>query len=188
MKLIVGLGNPGKKYEKTRHNIGFRILDYLKKTWHLPCFRFNKDFEAEIIKFDYNSEKVILAKPQTFMNLSGRAVQAIIRYFKIDSSDLIVIYDDIDIPLGKIRINRDGSAAGHKGLQSIIDYLNTDKILRIRVGIKLEIEKKMTIEKFVLQKFSKKEEAVIEDVLSHSLSAIEMILSEQINQAMNKYN
>jgi PTH1 family peptidyl-tRNA hydrolase len=141
MKLIVGLGNPGKKYENTRHNVGFLAMDKIViklkvKSYKVEDFKYEKKFDAEVVKFKLKDEDIILAKPQTFMNLSGNAVKKIVDFYKLNpSKDLIVVYDDIDISLGKIRIRQEGSSAGHNGLQSIIDELGTDSFMRVRIGI-----------------------------------------------------
>jgi peptidyl-tRNA hydrolase, PTH1 family len=153
MKIIVGLGNPGKKYENTRHNVGFlamdKIIEKISNNQHptsnqypisniqyLQPFKLDKKFDAEMAKLKLGNEDIILVKPQTFMNLSGKAVKKIVDFYKINpEKDLIVVYDDIDIPLGKTRIRAEGSAAGHNGLQSIIDELGTDRFMRVRIGI-----------------------------------------------------
>ncbi|MFH1661693.1 MAG: aminoacyl-tRNA hydrolase [Candidatus Falkowbacteria bacterium] len=172
MKIIVGLGNPGKKYENTRHNVGFMAVDAMaNEKW-----KFNKKFNAEIS----NSENAILIKPQTFMNNSGRSVQAIMSFYKLlpkklgvmkiknsDLSDVLtVIHDDLDIELGKYKISSDSRSAGHNGVQSIINHLKTKKIKRIRIGIKTESTQNIPTEKFVLQKFNKEEMEIINKLLS----------------------
>src|SRR5689334_19392192 len=139
MKLIIGLGNPGKQYENTRHNAGFIILDEIRKALDFPEFKFDNKFDAEISTGDYKLEaisyKLILAKPQSFMNLSGQAVKKIMDFYKIPVENIAVIHDDLDIELGKYKLSDDASAAGHNGVQSIIDHLGTQKFRRIRVGI-----------------------------------------------------
>lgn len=188
MKLIIGLGNPGKEYEKTRHNCGFLAVCNLQKTLNesFDDFKFNKKFNALISQGDFNEEKIILAMPQTFMNNSGKSVSALINYYKLNSLDLIVIHDDIDLPLGKIRISKNVSSAGHKGIQSIIDYLGTKNFIRFRIGIKSN-EIRDTSE-FVLQKFTKEEQKIISKNLQKINLAFKMILEKGINEAMNKYN
>lgn len=161
MKLIIGLGNPGNKYKKTRHNIGFMVIDEITTNFQFPIFNFKSIFNAEISKKILKNQKIILVKPQTFMNNSGRAVKAIIDYYKITTEDIIVIHDDIDLDLGEIKMQQDRSSAGHNGVQSIIDSIGTKDFTRIRIGIK-PINKEISIdtEKFVLQKFTKEEEIV----------------------------
>lgn len=162
MKMIIGLGNPGAKYQKTRHNLGFLVIEEIRKHFGLPPFSFNKKFEAEICKSELNGEKVILAKPQTFMNLSGRAVKKIIDFYKLKKDDFLIILDDIDLDFGKIRIREKGSAGGHKGLESIIKEISNQNFFRIRVGIKNKIGERET-EKYVLENFRKKEMEIIKE-------------------------
>jgi len=149
MILIVGLGNPGKKYEKTRHNIGFRVIDSL-------------DFAQD--------KDVILLKPQTFMNNSGRAVKSLTTKYKIPATNIIVVHDDIDLPIDTIRISKNSSSAGHKGVQSIINELGTKDFMRLRVGI--NNKSKSDAEKFVLEKFTKTEEKQLPEIIK---KAAEMI-------------
>lgn len=157
MYLIVGLGNPGTKYELTRHNVGFLVLDKLAAD-----FKVEKKFNAEITKID----DALLIKPQTFMNLSGQAVQAVISFYKINPADLIVIHDDLDIAFGDFKIQQNRSAAGHHGVQSIIESLGTQNFTRIRIGIKNpEQQANLPTEDFVLRKFTAEELVEIEKVL-----------------------
>lgn len=165
MKIIIGLGNHGKQYLGTRHNIGFEFLDNLKKEMALPEFEFNKKFNAEIS----TKEKTILMKPQTFMNLSGETVRKILDFYKLSADDILVIHDDKDIALGEYRLAEDSSSAGHNGVQNIIDNLGTQKFKRIRIGIALSSDLSAgalaKTEDFVLQKFSDEEKEKIEKVL-----------------------
>ena len=151
MKLITGLGNPGKKYKKTRHNAGFQAVDFL--VGKDVKWSDNKKSNAKI----YKVENTIFAKPQTFMNDSGKAVRALMDYYKIDAKDVVVIYDELNLPLGEIRVRENGSSAGHNGIKSIISHLGTDKFVRIRIGISNEKKEKIPAEKFVLKKFPRKE-------------------------------
>ena len=169
MILIVGLGNPGKKYEKTRHNIGSRIIDELESL---------------------NLENVVLAKPTTFMNESGKAVKSLTKNYKLKTINLFIIHDDIDLPLGKIRIGIGRGAAGHKGVESIINELKTKNFIRFRIGIKPEpyTLTPKTLDRFVLQKFNKEEEKIIKEVIKKIVEAIEMTLKEGLEKAMSKYN
>lgn len=129
-KLIIGLGNPGKQYDKTRHNVGFMVVDYLASKSNID-FKSHKKSNSEIAEYD----NLILAKPQTFMNNSGNVVKKLIGYFNIANDDVLVVYDDVDIELGKVRYKTEGSSAGHKGMQSIIDNLGTNETKRIRIGV-----------------------------------------------------
>ena len=153
MKLIIGLGNPGTKYKKTRHNIGFMVIDFLIK---------NEEF---------NSKKVKLIKPQTFMNNSGQEVKKIVDYYKIPIENIIIIHDDIDLSLGEIKVQQNRSSAGHKGVQSIIDNLGTQDFIRMRIGIKPE-ELKINTEKFVIQKFTEEEQKIINKTIKKSADLI----------------
>jgi PTH1 family peptidyl-tRNA hydrolase len=162
MNLIIGLGNPGRQHENTRHNVGFMVLDKISNN-----FKFVKKFNCEIAKLG----DAIFAKPQTFMNLSGQAVQAIMSFYKINSEDLVVIHDDLDIELGDFKIQKNRSSAGHNGVQSIIDSIGTKDFTRIRVGIKNE-QPNIVAEKFVLGRFGKEELGVVSGVIEKIKVAI----------------
>lgn len=186
MKLIVGLGNPGKKFEKTRHNLGFRIIDELKKKNKFSRFVLVKEFNSLISKGKIAEKEVILAKPQTFMNNSGKAVKALFSHFKIPTSNLFVVHDDLDLPLGKFKISFAKGSANHKGVQSIIDELKTKEFYRFRVGI--NPNSKVKDKNFVLEKFNKKEEKILKGVIENVLNAIELALKEGVPKAMSYYN
>ena len=190
MILIISLGNPGKKFQKTRHNLGFRIIDEFAKKNSFPRFKLLKKFRAEISKGEVAGQKVILAKPQTFMNESGRAVKLLTKTFRLKPETLFLIHDDIDLPLGKIRISKGRGSGGHKGVQSIIDELGTKNFFRFRVGIKSKTYnlKPMALEMFVLQKFNKEEEKILREVIEKIVEAIEFSLKEGIEKAMKEYN
>lgn len=169
MKFIIGLGNPGKKYIKTRHNIGFRIVDQFAKENNFPQFKLSKKFNSLISE----DKKTILAKPQTFMNNSGQAIKSLAVFYK--SSDFVVVHDDIDLPLGKIKIVKNRGSAGHKGVESIIKELGNKNFVRIRIGIQPQKGKPKTTEKFVLQKFNPEEE---NSIIKESIKALEGIIKE----------
>ena len=175
MKLIIGLGNPGEKFEKTRHNAGFLTVDKIANSIQHSVFSIQQKFNAEISNGIIDNEKIILAKPQTFMNNSGQAVKAIINYYKIDPKDIIVIHDDLDIPLGEYKISKNKNSGGHKGVQSIIDHLGTKDLSRIRIGIMVE-DKKTPTEKFVLEKFSKEEMGVVNETIEEIKNEIVRLL------------
>ncbi|KKQ27160.1 MAG: Peptidyl-tRNA hydrolase [Candidatus Magasanikbacteria bacterium GW2011_GWC2_37_14] len=176
MKLIIGLGNPGKEYLKTRHNVGFMVLDALQKKLVLSGasnWELSKKFNAEICGLTLNNEKIVLTKPLTFMNNSGEAVQLIAHFYKLTVKDLIVVHDDKDLKLGDIRVQKDRSDAGHNGVKSIIEHLKTQNFIRVRVGIASENEKKMKdTAKFVLNKFGLLERKKVEEVINRSLEEI----------------
>ncbi|PIR76788.1 MAG: aminoacyl-tRNA hydrolase [Candidatus Magasanikbacteria bacterium CG10_big_fil_rev_8_21_14_0_10_42_10] len=163
MKLIVGLGNPGKRYEKTRHNAGFLLVDELQKLHHTNAWSLSKKFNAVISEGIINSIPVILAKPMTFMNNSGQSVGLLGHYYKLDpTNDILVLHDDKDIPLGTIKIQKDRGAAGHNGVTSIMEHLGTKKFSRIRLGIAPEKTRKMgDTATFVLSKFNMFEKRAI---------------------------
>ncbi|MFC1612363.1 aminoacyl-tRNA hydrolase [Patescibacteria group bacterium] len=150
-KLIVGLGNPGKKFEKTRHNVGFMAIDFLRKTLDAPKFKFDKKFNAEVSEIKIKQEKIILAKPQTFMNNSGEAVSAILSFYKILPEKLTVIHDDLDLDLEVLRESFGRGSAGHNGIESIMENLKTKKFNRLRIGIGRPLN--LPPESYVLQNF-----------------------------------
>lgn len=167
MHAIIGLGNPGKQYEKTRHNAGFIILDMLADFQNWEPFRLEKKFESEIDEETIRGKKIIFAKPQTFMNRSGEAVKKIVDFYKIPLGGIVLIHDDLDIPLGQFKISSDASAAGHNGVQDIFNKLGTQKVKRIRVGIEGSEKKKeriMSGSDFVLQNFSEEELATMKNL------------------------
>jgi len=184
MKMIVGLGNPGRKYETTRHNVGFIVVDEIAKQLNITNYQ-NK-FNAHIATAEYKGEKILLVKPQTYMNLSGEAVLNLAQYYKIDTQDVLVINDDMDLPVGTIRIRSFGGAAGQKGLKNIIDLLKTNKVPRIRIGI----DKNPQIEAadYVLGKFEKETIPFVKDTIIRAKEAALMIVSVDVETAMNAYN
>ena len=193
MFLIVGLGNPGKKYQKTRHNLGFRVVDEIAANFQFSPALSQKGgvqsiFNVKISKGEIANKKIILAKPQTFMNLSGKAVKKLISNIQNLTSKLWIIHDDIDIPLGEIRIVKNRSSAGHKGVESIIKELGTKNFVRFRIGILPKTGKPKNAESFVLKKFNKEEEKIVKEVIKKTAEAIEMVLEEGTEKAMAKYN
>lgn len=188
MFIIVGLGNPGDKYTKTRHNIGFCIADEISANFQFSVFGFQKMFNAEISKGEIGSQKIILAKPQAYMNNSGKAVKKLIENWKLKIGNLIVIHDDVDLPLGKIKISKDSGAGGHKGVESIITELGTKDFIRIRVGIQPQGGKPKNTETFVIKKFTKKEEKILEQSIKNAAESVETILKEGSEKAMNVFN
>ena len=184
MKLIVGLGNPGKKYDKTRHNMGFMAVDLLADQAKIDVDK--EVFHALMGRGTIYNEDVILFKPQTFMNLSGTAVQEVVHYFKIDLEDIIVVFDDMALAPGTIRLRKEGSSGGHKGMQNIIDCLSTEQIKRIRIGIG-EPGENNDID-FVLSKPLKEEMPLIEEAIENAVRALKEMLKSDFDRAMNKYN
>lgn len=190
MRLIIGLGNPEKKYEHTWHNIGFIVIDAIQKNKcdEFVKFKNSKKYKAEICEGVSPEEKIILAKPQTYMNNSGQAVKALIDFYKIKPNNIWVIHDDIDLPVGKIRISQNASAGGHKGVQSIIDTIGTQEFVRFRLGIQKEPPVKMPAENYVLQKIDENSKVAIDEMIQKTLSAIEIANLQGISEAMNEFN
>ncbi|MBO4856836.1 MAG: aminoacyl-tRNA hydrolase [Bacilli bacterium] len=185
MKLIVGLGNPGKKYEHTRHNMGFDAIDLLSDLSQIDVDK--EVFHGLMGRGNVFDEDIMLFKPTTFMNLSGTAVREVVNYFKIPLEDVIIIFDDMALAPGKIRLRPDGSSGGHKGMQNIIDNLGTDKIKRIRIGIG-EPEENDNID-YVLSKPIKEERELIDEAIKNVIEAVKEILkSDNFERAMNKFN
>ena len=184
MYAIIGLGNPEKKYDKTRHNIGFDVIDELASQMGVQVN--TKRHKALCGVGQIGSEKVILVKPQTYMNLSGESVRAVMDFYKLDpTKDIIVIADDISLPTGKIRIRAKGSAGGHNGLKSIIAHAGTDQFTRIKVGVGAT---QGDLVKHVLGKFSKGERKIVDDAVRNAASASEVIVMYDVQTAMNKFN
>ena len=182
MWLIVGLGNPGKEYEKTRHNVGFLTLDAFARDTHSESFK--ETFSGLTSEANFEEERIFLLKPLTYMNVSGRAVRELVDYYKIPPLHCMVIHDDIDLSLGQIRIKFDGGDGGHKGVRSIIEQLNSPNFIRIRIGV----EKQSNVTKHVLSGFSKKEKLIIEEAIERGVEAIKMILKDGYIKAMNRFN
>jgi len=188
MILIVGLGNPGRKYNHTRHNIGFNVVDILaeKEKW-----RKSKKTKCDYIKKQISNKNVELIKPMTFMNDSGKAVKYAQKKYNIPSEKIFIIHDDIDLPVGAIRISKNSSSAGHKGVQSIIDELHTKNFVRIRIGIRPKTNGfvlKLPTEKFVLKKFSSQEKPLIEKSAALAVQGIFLAIEEGVSHAMAEYN
>lgn len=184
MKLVVGLGNPGDKYAKTRHNIGFEVISKLQKDLNIIG---EKDkFQGLLSEKNIDGEKVLFLKPQTFMNLSGNSVAAVVNFYKIDAkNDMIVIYDDMDLPVGKLRVKEKGSSGGHNGIKSIISHLG-DEFLRIKCGIGKS--KDDTID-FVLGQFDKSEQEIVDKMLENASDcALDLIRDIELGRIMQKYN
>ncbi|MEI7591509.1 MAG: aminoacyl-tRNA hydrolase [Deltaproteobacteria bacterium] len=185
MKLIVGLGNPGERYRFTRHNMGFLALEEIAWKWNVALTQ--KGFKSVYGKGVFNDIPVILLQPQTYMNLSGTAVQEIAHYFKINTTDIIVIHDDLDFPFGMVRLKLNGGYGGHKGLSSIAEHINTSEFVRIRIGIDRPVIKD-DVENFVLQIISKKQLQELPDILLQVTEMVEMLIEKGTTEAMNKFH
>lgn len=186
MYLIVGLGNPGREYGNTRHNIGFDVIDYLAEKEKIDVSE--KKHKALIGKGIIDGQKVILAKPQTYMNLSGESVREIIDYFKIDpETELIVISDDISLAVGQLRVRKKGSAGGHNGLKNIIQHLGSENFHRLRMGVG-EKPSGYDLAEYVLGHFSREEREVMDEAAAKAADAIRMMMSGDVDGAMNRFN
>lgn len=184
MFIIAGLGNPGKKYENTRHNMGFIAIDLLADAYGIKVDKLK--FKSLVGEGRIAGQRVLLMKPQTYMNLSGEALREAVSFYKIDPEELIVIYDDIDIPTGTFRIRKKGSAGTHNGMRSVVYQLQTDQFPRIRVGI--GSEKKVDLIHYVTGGVSKGEKELLEDALEKSAKAAAAIVEKGIDKAMNEFN
>lgn len=185
MYLIVGLGNPGTEYAATRHNIGFDMVTYLSDRYNIPVR--SRENKAIVGKGMIGGQKVMLAQPQTYMNLSGESVRALLDYYKMDIDELIIIYDDISLPVGQIRVRPKGSAGGHNGIKNIIQHLRTEEFVRIRIGVGAKPEGGDLV-KHVLGRFSREEDGIIRDVFALAEEALEALLDGDVAAAMNRVN
>lgn len=195
MKVIVGLGNPGREYEKTRHNAGAMCVDAFFAANcaanNFSNWKLSKKFKALISEGNLNGEKIILAKPQTFMNVSGEAVQSLVHFYNVPLADLWLIYDDVDLPLGKLRIRPDGAPGTHNGMKSVTQMLGTQNFPRIRIGIESRghsAAKEQDISSFVLHQFSKDEAPVIAKAAKDAALALKKALKEGIPTAQENFN
>lgn len=184
MKIIVGLGNPGKEYRNTRHNIGYMVLEEIARRY--PIEKQESKFDAVIGQIRINGEKILLVKPLTYMNLSGQSVQPLIHWHKLDIQDMMVIYDDMDLPLGTIRMRASGGSGGHKGIKSIIDRMATSEFARTRIGIGRPADREAA--EWVLGRFSPAEKEQIEQTVKRAADAVERWINSGIIEAMNAYN
>lgn len=185
MHLIVGLGNPGKEFQETRHNIGFWVIHDLAKKHDIQVSGIKH--QALVGRGLINSQKVILAQPQTYMNLSGHAVASLFNYYRLSLDNLLVIYDDLDLELGRLRLRKSGGHGGHNGLRSLVTCLNTKDFSRLRVGIGRPSEH-IKGRDFVLGKFTKKEKSVVKEAIEGCLTGIELWLEAGVEKAMNHVN
>ncbi len=189
MKLIAGLGNPGKQYEKTRHNIGFMVLEKFRNSSGLPDFKEEPKFNASVSMGEIGGEKIILAQPLAFMNLSGDVIQKIVHYYKLDPADCIVVCDDLDTPFGRIRIRKNGGPGTHNGLKSMSSCIGNEYV-RVRIGIENRNPDipRQDVSAYVLDKFSKTESKDLPEIIDKASAALTSIINDGIDAAMNKYN
>lgn len=183
MKIVVGLGNPGKEYAQTRHNIGFMVIDQL--LIYLGGGQYKEKFKAQVAETKIGREKVLLVKPQTYMNASGESVVDIVRFYKTPLEELLIVYDDMDLDLGRLRIRIKGSAGGHNGMKSIIYQLQSDDFPRLRVGIGKAPAQAIN---YVLGKFREEEQSLLHEAVDKAIKAIETIVKFDVDKAMNLFN
>ena len=184
--LIVGLGNPGREYEHTRHNAGFRALDILAQK--LGCKPDKLKYQGLYCQVNYQGKKLLLLKPQTFMNLSGRSVAPLAAFFKVPASRIIVMFDDISLPVGTIRVRRSGSAGGQKGMASIIQLCGSDKFPRVKVGVGEKPHPDYDLAAWVLSKFTKEEAPLVADAARRAAEAAALIVEDSVDAAMNRFS
>lgn len=185
MKLIVGLGNPGRNFKGTRHNVGFEVVDKLATKYRIK-WRRRRRFRSSVGEGIILGEKVLLAKPLTFVNLSGEAISLLLKRRGVKVEDLVVVYDDADLPLGTLRLREKGGSGGHKGMLSIISSLHSRDFPRLRIGIGRHTNREL--EEYVLEPFTEEERAIVQDMLEKAVGALEAIIEEGLEKAMNKVN
>ncbi|AST93983.1 aminoacyl-tRNA hydrolase [Sutcliffiella sp. NC1] len=185
MKVIVGLGNPGPKYAETRHNIGFMVIDELANRWNISLTQ--SKFKGQFGQGLINGEKVILVKPLTYMNLSGECIRPLLDYYKVEIEDIYVIYDDLDLPVGKLRLRQKGSAGGHNGIKSLIQHLQTQQFNRVRMGIDRPTNGQ-PISDYVLGKFTVEERPIVQESVEQAAKACEESMKTPFLQVMNTFN
>lgn len=188
MIILIGLGNPGEKYEDTWHNIGFMAADHLQEKKNFPQFSLSKKFNSLISEMDIDGEKILIMKPQTFMNESGRAIGKAKEYYKNSVKQIIIFHDDIDILAGKIKISKERGSAGHRGVQSIFDNIGEENIIRIRIGIAIKDKKELDTKNFVLKKIGRTNSQLAKKAIKKSCEALEDIMSLGVDSAMTRHN
>ena len=191
MKLLIGLGNPGEKYAKVRHNLGFMVVDEFRNKGNWGDWGNEGKFKSEIVK----KGEIILARPQTYMNNSGMAVVVLVDYFKVLAEDLIIVHDELDLPLGKIKVRLGGAAAGHHGVESIMNVLGTDKFIRVRLGIgNLKTQSSehkgahVSAERFVLEPFMHSEKSKVKHMIKQAVGATKLLLEKGLTVAQSQFN
>lgn len=186
MKLVAGLGNPGPRYDGTRHNVGFEVVEELARRWRVAPLKFDRHFEGLVGEGQCGTERVMLLRPMTFMNLSGRSVSAAGKFYKVGPEATLVAYDELDLPVGQIRVRASGSAGGHRGMTDVLSALGSQSVPRIRLGIG-KVHRSATVE-HVLSRFDPQEREEMDRVVAIAADAVECWLREGIESAMNKYN
>ncbi len=185
MKIVVGLGNPGKRYGRGRHNLGFMVVDHLAGEHYVSVSE--KKYRSLVGSWELDNERILLVKPQSYMNRSGEAVTSLFRYLPVSGEDLVVIHDDLDLPFGRIRIRTKGSAGGHRGILSILQALGNESFFRIRIGIGRP-PGGVDPTGFVLSPFTEEEQPLVEQVVSRAAQSVQSLLKDGVRQAMEKFN
>lgn len=185
MKLVIGLGNPGQEYHKTRHNVGFMVIDALAERWQAGEWK--EKCKAQIVKTSIEGKSILLVKPITYMNLSGEAVSMLLRWYKEKPEEIAVVYDDMDLPVGRARIRKCGSSGGHRGMESIIANIGLEQFARIRIGVGRP-KPGWSVVDHVLSEFDQEEQPLIEKTVDNVLPALESIIFQGVDKAMNLYN
>ncbi len=188
MKLIVGLGNPGARYEKTKHNVGFRVLEVFALKHQLSFSKGQGKALTSRGQWLASEEMIdfLLVKPQTYMNLSGHSVRSLLSYYKISPSDLMLIYDDLDLALGRIRLKKQGGAGGHRGVASVIQEIGTDQFIRIKIGI--EKDPRINAADYVLAPFYGEKQVVIQQAIERAVDLLPLLIENRMDEAMNRFN
>jgi PTH1 family peptidyl-tRNA hydrolase len=186
VRLIAGLGNPGARYQHTRHNVGFWVVDRLAQRWDAACDRYQRRFEGLTGEAQRGADRVLLLKPQTFMNVSGRSVAAAARFYRIEPDDILIVHDDLDLEPGRIRVRARGSSGGHKGLTDVLQHLGTEQVPRLRIGIG-SVPAAATTE-YVLSRFGPQQQERVDLAVDLAADAVECWLEYGIDEAMNRYN
>jgi PTH1 family peptidyl-tRNA hydrolase len=186
MIIIIGLGNPGEQYKSTRHNVGFMALDKFAEKNNFPEFKLQKKADALTSEKIIGNEAVILAKPQTFMNDSGKTARELLKNSQFSTGNIVIVHDDIDLPVGKIKIIQERGSAGHKGVESIINAVGNDGLVRFRIGISPQDD--VEAMKIVLKSFSKNEKKLIDQAIEKTCQAIDLFIKEGLDKAMNEHN
>jgi PTH1 family peptidyl-tRNA hydrolase len=184
LKVVVGLGNPGRKYQGTRHNVGYAVVDSLAASAH--CGRFQDRFQAQVAELQEDAHRVLLIKPETFMNLSGRCVREVVDFYQLPLSDLLIVCDDFNLPLGKLRVRARGTHGGHNGLRDIQNHLGTTEYARLRIGVEAPGDKAAV--EHVLGRFRPAERPVIEEAVARASQAVGVWIHQGIEACMNQYN
>jgi PTH1 family peptidyl-tRNA hydrolase len=186
VRLIAGLGNPGRRYAESRHNIGYRVVDELARRAHIDVARYEGRFQGLLGECQLGDERIVLLKPTTYMNLSGQSVSAVWRFFKLELAGLLIVFDDIDLPVGRIRLRPQGSAGGHRGLSDVIRHFGSEDFARLRIGIG-KVRRSATVE-YVLSRFEPEEREPIEAAVGRAADAIRCWIEKGIDAAMNEFN